>query len=118
MARIRLPLDRLVVWFPPVRFEEREMPWLTGQVPALALALCLLAFAGVVLPAVWSTQPARRQAAAAVLAQLLAALRGPGRTGPSVPAPPLGATGPAPTGHRQAHPDPHLPDAEARDTTA
>lgn len=64
------------------------MPWLTGQVPALALALCLLAFAGVVLPAVWSTHPARRQAAAAVLAQFLAALRGPGRTGSSVPTPP------------------------------
>ncbi|PAZ16215.1 hypothetical protein CLM62_09495 [Streptomyces sp. SA15] len=92
------------------------MPCLTGYVPALILALCLLVFAGVALPAVWSAQPTRRQAAAAVLAQLLTALRGPGSTGPCAPALPLCAGSAAPAGHQQAHPDPNLPDAEARDT--
>jgi hypothetical protein len=37
--------------------------------------LALLLYAGVVLPAVWSTKPARRKAAAAVLHQILAILR-------------------------------------------
>lgn len=36
--------------------------------------LMLLAFLGVVLPAVWSTKPARRKAATTVLDQILAAL--------------------------------------------
>lgn len=110
----------IVLWCGSLRFASRSVkcPGSPAKSQLSPLALRLLAFAGVVLPAVWSTHPARRQAAAAVLAQLLAALRGPGRTGPSVPTPPLGATGPAPTGHRQAHPDPHFPDAEARDTTA
>lgn len=40
----------------------------------------LLIFFGVVLPAVWSTRPSRRRAAAAVLAQILNSFRGrPGR---------------------------------------
>ncbi|MEV8548106.1 hypothetical protein [Streptomyces sp. NPDC051572] len=94
------------------------MPWLTSCVPALALVLCLLVFAGVVLPAVWSAQPTRRQAAAAVLTQLLTALRGPRSTSPSMPAPPLCAADAVPAGHRQTHPDPGLLDAEARDTPA
>lgn len=38
--------------------------------PLLALALGAF-FVGVVLPAVWSSRPARRRAAAEVLAQLL-----------------------------------------------
>lgn len=59
------------------------MSWIPGSLPALALAVFLLVFAGVVLPAVWSARPARRHAAAAVLAQLLAALPG-GRKGPAV----------------------------------
>ncbi len=37
--------------------------------------LALLVYAGVALPAVWSAKPARRKAAAAVLAQILAMLR-------------------------------------------
>ncbi|RII13363.1 hypothetical protein DSC45_23725 [Streptomyces sp. YIM 130001] len=41
----------------------------------LPILLVLGTFLGVVLPAVWSTQPTRRHAAAQVLAQLLAALR-------------------------------------------
>jgi hypothetical protein len=47
-------------------------------IPLLALPALVIAL-GVVLPAVWSTKPARRRAAHAVLAQLLAALprRGP-----------------------------------------
>lgn len=36
----------------------------------------LLVFLGVMLPAAWSTKPARRRAAATVLAQILTALRG------------------------------------------
>jgi hypothetical protein len=34
-------------------------------------ALALLVYAGIALPAVWSAKPARRKAAAAVLAQIL-----------------------------------------------
>jgi hypothetical protein len=37
-------------------------------------ALCLLAYLGIALPAVWSAKPARRKAAAAVLYQILNAL--------------------------------------------
>lgn len=40
-----------------------------------ALLLGLLVFLGIALPAVWSSRPARRKAAAAVLAQILAALQ-------------------------------------------
>jgi len=57
------------------------MSWIPGALPVLVFAVFLLVFAGVVLPAVWSVRPARRHAAAAVLAQLLAALRGPGQHG-------------------------------------
>lgn len=43
--------------------------------PALLAALAFAAlYAGVVLPAVWSRKPARRNAALKVLTQLLAAL--------------------------------------------
>lgn len=94
------------------------MPCLTSYVPTLILACCLLVFAGVALPAVWSAQPARRRAAAAVLAQILTTLRGPGSTSPDAPAPPLCAAGTAPAGHQQAHLDPHLPDTEARSSHA
>jgi hypothetical protein len=40
-----------------------------------ASVLALLVYVGVVLPAVWSAKPARRQAAAAVLRQILVTLR-------------------------------------------
>ncbi|MEV1069513.1 hypothetical protein [Streptomyces sp. NPDC050263] len=49
------------------------------QMPHVHTLLCLSVFTalyvGVVLPAVWSRKPARRQAALKVLAQLLSALR-------------------------------------------
>jgi hypothetical protein len=45
------------------------------SVPAVAAALAVVLVCGVVLPAVWSRQPARRAAAAQVLAQLLGAFR-------------------------------------------
>ncbi|GFE25938.1 hypothetical protein RB199_30385 [Streptomyces libani] len=52
------------------------MSWPTSDSASSVLALIFLAvFAGVVLPAVWSSRPSRRRAAAAVLAQLLSALR-------------------------------------------
>ncbi|OPG01934.1 hypothetical protein B1R27_34865 [Streptomyces sp. GKU 895] len=55
----------------------------TLHVPDLPLVLASVAFtaiyAGVVLPAVWSRKPARRTAAAKVLAQLLGALGTRGR---------------------------------------
>ncbi len=45
------------------------------SVPAVVAALAVvLVFCGVVLPAVWSRRPARRAAAAKVLAQLLGVL--------------------------------------------
>lgn len=40
------------------------MSWLTAPVPALVFSV----FAGVVLPAVWSTRPARRRTASALAA--------------------------------------------------
>ncbi len=50
-----------------------------GSMPPAATVAAVLAvtlvFGGVVLPAVWSRRPARRAAAAKVLAQLLGALR-------------------------------------------
>ncbi|MEU6504881.1 MULTISPECIES: hypothetical protein [unclassified Streptomyces] len=49
---------------------------MTVQPPLLLAALVFLAvYAGVVLPAVWSSKPARRTAALKVLGQLLGALR-------------------------------------------
>ena len=46
------------------------------SVPTVAAALAVvLVFGGVVLPAVWSRRPARRAAAAKVLAQFLDAFR-------------------------------------------
>ncbi|MEU4154125.1 hypothetical protein [Streptomyces sp. NPDC026659] len=51
------------------------MSRLSAELPALLLSLTLLsAFAGVVLPAVWSARPDRRRDAARVLGQLLAGL--------------------------------------------
>ncbi|MFD9794396.1 hypothetical protein ACFWXK_26015 [Streptomyces sp. NPDC059070] len=52
------------------------MSWPMSPAMSTLLALVPLALVvGVVLPAVWSTRPARRRAAAAVLGQLLAAVR-------------------------------------------
>ncbi|MFD7130218.1 hypothetical protein [Streptomyces sp. NPDC059894] len=52
------------------------MPFPAPHLPVLFLAVAFLAvYAGVVLPAVWSRKPARRQAALKVLTQLLGALR-------------------------------------------
>jgi len=45
------------------------------SVSAVAAALAVVLVCGVVLPAVWSRRPARRAAAAKVLAQLLGAFR-------------------------------------------
>jgi hypothetical protein len=46
------------------------------SVPAVVAALAvILVFCGMVLPAVWSRRPARRAAAAKVLAQLIGAFR-------------------------------------------
>ena len=53
-------------------FAFGSMPPAPTVVAALAVTLI---FGGVILPAVWSRRPARRAAAAKVLAQLLAALR-------------------------------------------
>ncbi|MGW5125330.1 hypothetical protein ACWEQ7_15000 [Streptomyces sp. NPDC004069] len=52
------------------------MLWMPGSLPALMLAVFVSVFVGVVLPAIWSAQPARRRAAAAVLTQILAAMPG------------------------------------------
>ncbi|MFF8865391.1 hypothetical protein ACF08B_25380 [Streptomyces sp. NPDC015139] len=55
------------------------MTFLTPQLTAAPVLLPLLVFlsfyVGVVLPAVWSRKPVRRQAALRVLTQLLGALR-------------------------------------------
>ncbi|MEV7203462.1 hypothetical protein [Streptomyces griseoluteus] len=56
------------------------MFWIPGSLPALMLAVFVPVFVGVVLPAIWSAQPARRRAAAAVLAQILAVMPGTRRT--------------------------------------
>jgi hypothetical protein len=45
------------------------------QTALLAAAAFVLVYAGVVLPAIWSADPARRAAAAAVLQQILKLLR-------------------------------------------
>ncbi len=50
-----------------------SMPSVPTVVAALAVVLI---FCGVVLPAIWSRRPARRAAAAKVLAQLLGVIRG------------------------------------------
>lgn len=56
---------------------EESMSWPPNIAASLLLALAfLMLFAGVVLPAVWSSRPSRRRAAAEVLAQLLSAVRG------------------------------------------
>ncbi|MGI5380617.1 hypothetical protein ACQEV2_41725 [Streptomyces sp. CA-251387] len=92
------------------------MSWLIAPVPALVLALVFSVFAGVVLPAVWSTQPARRQAAAAVLAQLLRAGRDvdgsarPSGLSSSLPA--------APADHPQAHSRSHHWDNDTHGTAS
>jgi hypothetical protein len=55
------------------------MPFPVSHLPAAPGLFTLLVFAslyaGVVLPAIWSRKPARRQAALKVLTQLLGALR-------------------------------------------
>lgn len=48
---------------------------LTAAPVLLPLLVFLALYVGVVLPAVWSRKPARRQAALRVLTQLLGALR-------------------------------------------
>ena len=48
---------------------------LMPAIVAGAALLALLVFFGIAFPAVWSSKPARRKAAAAVLAQILATLR-------------------------------------------
>lgn len=64
------------------------MLWVPGSLPALLLVVFVCLFVGVVLPAIWSAQPARRRAAAAVLAQILAVMPGtrrpPGTNGTGV----------------------------------
>jgi hypothetical protein len=74
--------------------------WISGSLPVLMLAVFVCLFVGVVLPAVWSAQPARRRAAAAVLAQILAVVpsrrRPPGTGGPGV------SEGPDPAAPRSA----------------
>ncbi len=50
-------------------------PHLMLALAAGAGLLALLVFFGIALPAVWSSKPARRKAAAAVLEQILATLR-------------------------------------------
>ncbi|MEU6315293.1 hypothetical protein [Streptomyces sp. NPDC047014] len=51
------------------------MSWLNAHLPVLLLSLAFLCtFVGVVLPAVWSSQPERRYAASTVLAQLVGVL--------------------------------------------
>lgn len=88
------------------------MSWLTAPVPALVLALVFFVFAGVILPAVWSTQPARRQAAAAVLAQLLQGLRDvAGSPLSALPSPPPADA--APTVHQRPPGEPRNPGNEA-----
>lgn len=47
-------------------------PHLLVTVAISAALLALLVFFGIALPAVWSSKPARRRAAAAVLGQILA----------------------------------------------
>ncbi|MFC7259231.1 hypothetical protein [Streptomyces lutosisoli] len=51
------------------------MHWLAMNSIALLALMFTGFFAGVVLPAVWSSRPARRRAATAVLTQVLKALR-------------------------------------------
>lgn len=50
-------------------------PSLLAAVAVGVTLLALLVFLGIALPAVWSSRPARRKAAAAVLGQILGALR-------------------------------------------
>ncbi|WP_328301885.1 hypothetical protein OG389_31250 [Streptomyces sp. NBC_00435] len=51
------------------------MHWLTSHAIVLPALMFTALFTGVVLPAVWSSRAARRRAAAAVLSQILMALR-------------------------------------------
>jgi len=50
-------------------------PHMVAAIAVGATLLALLVFLGIALPAVWSSKPARRRAAAAVLEQILATLR-------------------------------------------
>ncbi|GAA0260126.1 hypothetical protein GCM10009527_065070 [Actinomadura nitritigenes] len=49
------------------------VPHLAIVIAAGAALLALLAYAGIALPAVWSSSPARRRAARAVLSEVLGA---------------------------------------------
>ncbi|MFH8926687.1 hypothetical protein [Streptomyces pristinaespiralis] len=51
------------------------MRWLTSHVIVLLAVMFAVLFTGVVLPAVWSSRPARRRAAAAVLREILMTVR-------------------------------------------
>lgn len=51
------------------------VPHLLVAIAAVLGALALLVLVGIALPAVWSTKPARRRAAAGVLGQILMTLR-------------------------------------------
>lgn len=58
-----------------VREEGTRVRWLTSPTIVLPALMFTALFAGVVLPAVWSSSPARRRAAAAVLSQILMTVR-------------------------------------------
>ncbi|MFJ5631053.1 hypothetical protein ACIQF5_00240 [Streptomyces goshikiensis] len=51
------------------------MRWLTSHAIVLLALMFMALFTGVVLPAVWSSHPARRRAAAAVLREILMTVR-------------------------------------------
>ncbi|MFD9633354.1 hypothetical protein [Streptomyces violascens] len=51
------------------------MRWLTSHAIMLLALMFTALFTGVVLPAVWSSCPARRRAAAAVLREILMTVR-------------------------------------------
>lgn len=58
-----------------VREEGTHVRWLTSPTIVLPALMFTALFTGVVLPAVWSSSPARRRAAAAVLSQILMTVR-------------------------------------------
>jgi hypothetical protein len=74
-ARFRCVLELGQAGAPPSRIQDQAR-WEMGTGPVAAvLHLFTGFFAGVVLPAVWSSCPARRRAATAVLTQVLKAMR-------------------------------------------
>ncbi|CAM5623199.1 hypothetical protein SXANM310S_02165 [Streptomyces xanthochromogenes] len=58
-----------------VREEGTYVRWLSSHAIVLLALMFTALFTGVVLPAVWSSRPARRRAAAAVLTQILMTVR-------------------------------------------